>query len=247
MKIIVNYFVIDKKMDTFVGRINLTNSINLKPMRKLHTTMQALLLLVLTAGVFVGCRKGEDDPWLTFRGRKARMVGKWSVTSGMVSRGALFTANNGNQVVGTSSSRYSEKRVEQTNYYSTSQKDSTWTRSGDFSGSVEIFRDGTYKMTHTEIFKASGNIPELNNSVTITGYWSFTGGANDTRKREQLVLQEVSVVPAAGVASVNNNPVPSAIYNIRQLKSKEIVLDYTNDSSDALDTSREEWTWSLSE
>jgi hypothetical protein len=83
--------------------------------------------------------------------------------------------------------------------------------------------------------------------LRFSGYWSFTGGANDTRKREQLVLQEVSVVPAAGVASVNNNPVPSAIYNIRQLKSKEIVLDYTNDSSDALDTSREEWTWSLSE
>lgn len=216
-------------------------------MRKLHTMMQALILLLLTAGVFVGCRKGEDDPWLTLRGRKARMVGKWSVTSGMVSRGAEFTADNGNRVVGTATSRYSEKQVEQTNYYSTPEGDKTWTITGDFAGSVEIFRDGTYKMSHTEIFRAQGATPEMNNSAEISGYWSFTGGSNDTRKREQLVLQQVTVVPSAGSGSVNNNPVPSALYNIRQLKHKEIVLEYTNDSSDALDTRREEWTWSLND
>ena len=102
-------------------------------------------------------------------------------------------------------------------------------------------------MTHTEIFRAAGATPEMNNSAEVSGYWSFTGGSNDTRKREQLVLQQVTVVPSAGSASVNNNPLPSALYNIRQLKHKEIVLDYSNDSSDALDSRREEWTWSLND
>lgn len=207
--------------------------------------MQALMLLLLTAGVFVGCRKGEDDPWLTFRGRKARLVGKWSVTNGMVSKGAMFTTSQGNQVAGTVTSRYSEKKVEQTNSYTTALGDTSWTSPGTFSGNVEIFRDGTYKMTVSEIVKGYSGVPEINNSVAVTGYWTLTGGSNDTRKREQLMLQQVSSTPSVGSGSVNSNPVPSALYNIRQLKHKEIVLEYTNDSGDALNNVREEWTWSL--
>lgn len=217
-------------------------------MRKFHTMMQALMLLLLTAGVFVGCRKGEDDPWLTLRGRKTRLVGKWSVTSGMVQRGALFTTSEGNQVVGTSTSRYSETAVEQTNFYSRVTGDVTSTMQGDFSGKVEIFRDGTYTMTMTEKFSAQGNNQtETNVGGTYKGYWSFTGGnqANNTRKREQLVLQTVSFVPVTGTGEVNTNPVPDAIYTINQLKHKEIVLSFENSSSDALNTVKEEWTWSL--
>jgi hypothetical protein len=216
-------------------------------MRKFHTMMQAMMLLLLTAGVFVGCRKGEDDPWLTFRGRKTRLVGKWSVTSGMVQRGALFTTSEGNQVVGTSTSRYSETAVEQTNFYSRVSGDTSYTMRGDFSGKVEIFRDGTYTMTTTERFTAQGNSLETNNGGTYKGYWSFTNGnqANNTRNREQLVLQTVSFVPVTGSGEVNTNPVPDAIYTLNQLKHKEIVLTYENSSSDALNTVKEEWTWSL--
>jgi hypothetical protein len=215
-------------------------------MRKFHTMMQALMLLLLTAGVLVGCRKGEDDPWLTFRGRKARLVGKWSVTSGMVQRGAEFTTPEGNQVVGTSTSRYSETAVEQTNFYSRVQGDVTWSQTGDFSGKVEIFRDGTYSMSVSEKFKV-GDANEVNNGGTYTGLWTLTGGnkGNNVRKREQLMLQQVSYTPVTGTGELNTNPVPSALYHLKQLKHKEIVLTYENNSSDALNTVKEEWTWSL--
>ena len=36
-------------------------------------------LFIVIAFIYSGCRKGEDDPWLSFRSRTQRLVGKWKL------------------------------------------------------------------------------------------------------------------------------------------------------------------------
>jgi hypothetical protein len=217
-----------------------------KPMRKLNFMMQAMAVLVLSAGVFTGCRKGEDDPWLTLRSRKARLTGKWNITSGKVSKGQMYMAPNSQMISGTFDEIYSGSVVQQINRFSWNGMDSVRDVQGTFEGTVEIFRDGTYKMNMVKrVAVTATDTTKITSGAYTEGYWTLTGGTNDTRKREQLMLQEVKNAPIGGVATVNDNPVPSALYNIRQLKHKEIVVEYENNSNDAANYVKMEWTWSL--
>ncbi|MDD4575741.1 MAG: hypothetical protein PHI36_04870, partial [Bacteroidales bacterium] len=40
-----------------------------------------LLLLAVFATTFSACKKGEDDPALSLRSRKARVAGEWKMTN----------------------------------------------------------------------------------------------------------------------------------------------------------------------
>ena len=41
----------------------------------------AIAILVVLPIVFSGCKKGPEDPFLSFRSRKARVCGTWTVTN----------------------------------------------------------------------------------------------------------------------------------------------------------------------
>ena len=41
----------------------------------------AIAILVILPIVFSGCKKGPEDPFLSFRSRKARVCGTWTVTN----------------------------------------------------------------------------------------------------------------------------------------------------------------------
>ena len=44
----------------------------------------AIALIFSSLLVFTGCRKGEDDPFLSFRSRTARLTGEWKLKSGEI-------------------------------------------------------------------------------------------------------------------------------------------------------------------
>ena len=45
-----------------------------------------LLLFIIIIVVFTmsSCKKGEDDPFISFRSRKARITGEWNLKSGII-------------------------------------------------------------------------------------------------------------------------------------------------------------------
>jgi hypothetical protein len=43
--------------------------------------MNKIITLALAITMFVGCKKSENDPGLSFRSRDKKMVGEWSVVS----------------------------------------------------------------------------------------------------------------------------------------------------------------------
>jgi hypothetical protein len=55
-------------------------------------TLPFLVVLILVQAVLSSCRKGENDPWLSFRPRDARITQKWEI-KGL--DGTFVTAENG--------------------------------------------------------------------------------------------------------------------------------------------------------
>ena len=41
--------------------------------------MKKLLIMTLALGMLAGCKKGENDPGISFRSRDARIVGEWEM------------------------------------------------------------------------------------------------------------------------------------------------------------------------
>lgn len=45
-------------------------------------TLKFIILVILTVSMFFGCKKGENDPFLSLKSRKARLVGEWKLVEG---------------------------------------------------------------------------------------------------------------------------------------------------------------------
>ncbi len=51
----------------------------------MKTTIRlATILFLFTTILFDGCKKGENDPFLSLKSRKARVAGEWKLTSGTI-------------------------------------------------------------------------------------------------------------------------------------------------------------------
>ncbi len=63
--------------------------------RKAFRILLLIIILSVILFSFQSCKKGENDPFFSFRSRKARLVGEWHLSSGK----AIFSGQNGNQSV----------------------------------------------------------------------------------------------------------------------------------------------------
>ena len=118
----------------------------------------AIVILGITA--VTSCKKGEDDPFISFRSRDARITAKWKLvnyerqsnssggSSTSVLNGSILTVTNS---IGSYSYSYSEE--------------------------LEINSDGTYKITTIQ----DGDIS------TSSSDWFWL---NDTQKKTSIVLDD---------------------------------------------------------
>jgi hypothetical protein len=122
-----------------------------------------LIFAIFLLTVFPNCKKGDNDPFLSFRSRDSRITGKWKVVN------YEYVEINGNDS------------------YSLILNGSTITQtvngnitSYPFSSNLEILENGTYK--------SSSNINgEISNTIN-TWHWF-----DDTRKKTRLLLQDGGV------------------------------------------------------
>lgn len=75
--------------------------------------LRRMLLLVMVSSFFMStitsCKKGEDDPFLSFRSRKQRLVGEWALEEGVARIGNYVINYNGTSATfGTESWAYTE-------------------------------------------------------------------------------------------------------------------------------------------
>jgi hypothetical protein len=171
----------------------------------------AVAALVIASFGFEGCKKGANDPFLSFSSRKSRMAGEWKVSAG-----------SGTDVQGSSTSTWTyDGAVWKTTSGST-------TTSTNRTITMNFEKDGTYKTVTTTTGTGYSNV------ITETGTWNFTGKVGEDKNKDHVVMRTLSSVDVTTIGSSTStstdtftgDSAPSNIMYIDQLKGKEIIMTY---------------------
>lgn len=127
------------------------------------------MLIAFTTVFLSGClKKGEDDPLISFRTRKARVVGNWTMTSGK------RTTNQG--------LFYSEEFTYTKDAFSaiTTEPHGSYESKGYASFTIKFNRDGTVEELRSLYYNP--------NTTILKGTWNFTSGIGRAKKKEQVLI-----------------------------------------------------------
>lgn len=175
-----------------------------------HILFTTLSIAVLCAGIS-SCKKGEDDPFLSLRSRKARIAGEWRVVgintteksegSGQSSianttyNGAVQTYTSTNTVNGVSTSTTATK---------------------GYTMEFEFRKDGTYTQT----------VLEEDQTIVIEGLWIFLKRSkeNELKNKEAIMLTETSSTntTSGGSDTVIFKNFDGIVLTLDRLKHKEM-------------------------
>lgn len=128
-------------------------------------TMFAIAGLLMTTGC---SKKGENDPFLSFKTRNARITGTWTLTSSESTSTNIWTSG-GTTVTTSSSTTYDG------NLLTNTSGGTSW--SSTYSQEMTINKDGTYTMKTI----SDGDISEG------SGYWWWL---SDKKKKTRLALDD---------------------------------------------------------
>jgi len=135
------------------------------------------LAIILFATVFMGCKKGENDP-MSLATRKARLTGEW-----VLSEASYVNSNSYDGVTATSNYSY-----DGANMTSTYNGDGT---TYAYTEKITIEKDGTFKSVTTKVgtYYGSSYEEKTGTSTTTTeGVWYFIDGNKelDVKDKERV-------------------------------------------------------------
>ena len=211
-----------------------------------------ITLLLLIGTFFYSCKKGSEDPALSFRSRKARLTGKW-VGTNYGSEINSTTANTNGQ---TSSTKETISSGETDISIKTESGTKTITASGTISfHTLEITKDGDYfySLKYSTVATYNDSTPagvkftvtkKVSKTVNKQGKWAFTGKFNGNKNKENILLSLNSVkentttetntvtngVPSLTTQSEDSEKIHETgevveVWHITQLKNKYLKLD----------------------
>lgn len=198
----------------------------------------ALAAAVVLPTVFVGCKKGENDPFLSFRSRKGRVAGEWKVTEGS----------------GTTTSSFGGSSYTSTWTYDGATR--TETSGGSSSTSKETMnftfdKDGTF--TATMVGTETIDTDTYTTTENASGTWNFTGGVGETKNKSQIIMATTSYTSnttpggTATTQTYTGSNAPTEIWDIDQLKNKEMIVKWAGSASSSGSSSSSEGTYTLTQ
>ncbi|TND05086.1 MAG: hypothetical protein FD123_3706 [Bacteroidetes bacterium] len=188
--------------------------------------------LILGSLALESCKKGEGDPALSFRSRKARVAGEWKTTAG-----------SGTSTAGSTTTTWT---YDGANYTTTSGSNSvTVARTMNY-----VFeKAGTY--TFTQVTTSTG----YSETITQSGTWNFTGGVGEMKNKSQMVMtilseSTVTVIGSSTTTTTDTytgSDAPSMIADIYQLKNKEMIFKYAGTATSGSSTSSDSGEWTMTQ
>jgi hypothetical protein len=191
----------------------------------------AAVAVIASATFLESCKKGENDPFLSFRSRKGRVAGEWKVSSGSGS------STNGQGV------------------------SSTWTFDGTTLTQIQGSNPSTTPYTIEYTFDKDGSFTQIDVTsvgqttltTTTSGTWNFTGKVGEDKNKDRIVMRTLSEVttsvnPAStSTITYTGDDAPSDIMYIDQLKNKEIIFKFkgSQTSGNPATTDSNEGTYTL--
>jgi hypothetical protein len=184
--------------------------------------MKKLLILgiaaLATAGTLQSCKKGENDPFLSLRSRKARLAGEWKLTSSENKNEQTYMGTT------TTSTRTYDGTTE------TLVMTPGGTSTSEYTITLTIEKDGTYTRVYTE----DGE------TTTTKGTWIFLNRSkeNELKNKEAIMLTQTST--SEGGETTTMDDLNGEVIEIDQLKSKEMIwktyYSYSNDTGSETNT-----------
>lgn len=174
-------------------------------------TLIALTTVIALGSVVTSCKKGENDPFLSLRTRKARVVGEWKV----VSSSSEEVDTNGDKTTRT----FDGTTLTEVDYDASSGNTSTSTNTQTEEWTFDKDYSFVYKLT-----TPSG-------TQQYDGSWTFMGKSKegDVKKKENIGLRilKYTSTPTAGVSQTTTYSGDQdifTVYEIDQLKNKEMII-----------------------
>jgi hypothetical protein len=167
-------------------------------MKKVNKFLIVMLIAFMALPVLNSCKKGADDPGISLKSRKSRLVGEWTLESGTktyVMGGTTATMTYTNTMVtisyggSTDTYQYTEK--------------------------VEFMKDNSFKTT----IMYDGDL-----EVT-EGYWTFMDGYDEIKNKECIVIRVNSYLDPGGSTLFTGDQMPASVLRFRKLSSKETIID----------------------
>jgi hypothetical protein len=119
--------------------------------------------VIIGGTAIASCKKGENDPFLSLRSRRARITGEWKLKEGVETSQSNFGGTQESETI-----NYTETTI------------TTNGTSVSYTETLSIKEDGTFSMAVTE----NGE------SFTISGNWFFAGKIKDLdlKNKEAIIL-----------------------------------------------------------
>jgi hypothetical protein len=215
-----------------------------------------LAAAVVLPALFTGCKKGENDPFLSIHSRKARVAGEWKVTdgkgtdvqTGTNSFGSTTTTDNWTYDGAT----WTNSRTVAFTPTSGSGTSGTTTTSTSITMSYTFDKDGTWKSTEV-VTATNGDMTTTNTS----GTWNFTGGVGEIKNKEQIALMtdktevidydQSSQSSSTTVTESTGSESSPQIITLDELKNKEMIWKMTGTTSSSGSSTSADDTFTLTQ
>lgn len=220
----------------------------------------ALAAAIILPAVLVSCKKGENDPFLSLRSRKARVVGEWTVSKGEGTDVNTSTTQFAGTTTTTTTNNWtydgaSLSEVKTTVVTTTSPASSNSSTTTDLTAETmthSFEKDGAWKSVQVVTY-SNGDT----RTVTSTGRWNFTGGVGEVKNKEQIVVvtekMEVSDFDKSNnttsntVTEYTGSEASSMVITLDELKNKEMIWKVSGTTSQSSSTSSTDGTWTLTQ
>jgi hypothetical protein len=182
-------------------------------------TILRLMVLAISIAAIQSCKKGEEDPFLSLRSRKARLTGEWKLSS--------YSYNSYENGVLDFSESFDGTNMKEDN--------------GDlipYSSDYIFEKDGTFEI----------NTVDNGITRTSKGNWAFLGKSKEAemKNKEYFLLDETSFTSQNYSSSTSDfNSGDAIAYHLKKLSNKEVILEYVYTYSDGSDSYKEEETYIL--
>lgn len=200
-------------------------------MKKLNSIFLILTILVVYS-LSTSCKKGEDDPAITFRGRKARIANNWILKSGKVNI-KTFPPTGGSYQTNITYNEGGTYNVSRTDGY---------VEKGAYEIELSIFKDGRFSKEHNET-----PADQTRGTSTEEGTWHFSGGGGNVKKRELLTLYKEKSTFISQNATLNTtiNYNGGNLFEISRLANNELILNASQrvTNGGTINEITEEWTF----
>ncbi|MFZ5554151.1 MAG: hypothetical protein ACOZCO_13625 [Bacteroidota bacterium] len=178
--------------------------------------------LIAVPLIFTGCKKGEDDPFISLHTRKARVTGEWKMSSGTSTDKFYDSAS---QTTYNTSITYDGSSANESQTVTNGSGSTTNTSSYSFTQTITFEKDGTFKNT------------TVDDGITTTaeGTWNFGAGVGDKKKKSELVLTYTKTVNDGMTYTYTGNEL-TEVYYLKELRNDKMVmvldLKYTDSDGD---------------